>query len=92
MEWIQFALFVLSVAISLANQKKTPAPPKAIIDDFDFPQMDEGTPKAVFFGECWSTGWCVIGLGNFGQTTILKPPGASVRLRNMREKNEVSSE
>lgn len=85
MEWVQFAMFVLSIAISLANQKKAPAPPKAEIDEFDFPQTDEGTPRAVYFGECWSTSWCVIGLGNFRQISIFMPGGVIDQLRRHRD-------
>lgn len=37
----------------------------ASLEDFDFPQADEGTPQAVFFGDCWTDGWMVLWYGNY---------------------------
>lgn len=46
----------------------------ASISDFDFPQADEGTPQAVFFGDCWTEGWMVLWFGNY-RTTKIKSKG-----------------
>ena len=44
------------------------------LEDFDFPQADEGTPQAVFFGDCWTEGWMVLWYGNY-RTTKIKSGG-----------------
>lgn len=61
---------VASVAIQ-AILVKTPKPQgPAALEDFDFPQADEGTPQAVFFGDCWTEGWMVLWYGNYRTTKI----------------------
>lgn len=45
-------------------------PPEAF-SEIDFPQADEGTPQAVFFGECWTQDWMVLGVGNYRTTPIM---------------------
>ena len=56
---------VASVLISTALAPK-PAPLQpAAFDEFDFPQINEGTPQAVVFGECWTGDWQVLGKGDF---------------------------
>lgn len=44
------------------------------LEDFDFPQAEEGTPQAVFFGDCWTQGWMVLWFGNY-RTTKIKSKG-----------------
>lgn len=70
--WVQIALFVASLIISYALQPKQTQAKPATADDFDFPTTDDGTPKCVVFGDVWITGWCVIGVGNYRNTTIYK--------------------
>lgn len=53
-------------AILLKPQQTKPA----ALEDFDFPQADEGTPQAVFFGDCWTEGWMVLWYGNYRTTKI----------------------
>lgn len=55
---------VASVAIQAILVKPQNVAPTALAD-FDFPQADEGTPQAVFFGDCWSEGWMVLWYGNY---------------------------
>lgn len=45
------------------------------LSDIAFPQADEGTPQAVFFGECWTGDWAVLGVGNYRTTPIVKSGG-----------------
>lgn len=45
--------------------------PPAALSDFDFPQADEGTPQAVYFGDCWTDGWMVLWYGNYGTAKIM---------------------
>lgn len=58
--------FVLATA--LTPKPKTPAP--ATLKDFEFPQVDEGTPQAVVFGEVWIEGWMVLSYGNLRTKSI----------------------
>jgi hypothetical protein len=47
---------------------------QASLEDFDFPQVDEGTPQAVYFGDCWTDGWMVLWYGDY-RTTKIKSKG-----------------
>ena len=40
--------------------------------DWNFPQIDEGTPQCVFFGDCWPEDWQVLAYGNYRTTEIKK--------------------
>lgn len=67
------ASFVIQVALAPATSS-TQSPP-ATADDFDFPQSDEGTPQAVFFGECWSSDWTVLAVGDYRNEAITSSVG-----------------
>lgn len=67
-------LLVASVVVSAALAPKAQTPKPAAFEDFDFPQVDEGTPRAVFFGDCWSEGWTILAVGNY-RTTSIKADG-----------------
>jgi hypothetical protein len=60
-----FILLGASFAISIAMMPKVVPPQAASFDDFDFPQVEEGTPHAVIFGDCWSGSWMVLDYGDF---------------------------
>lgn len=66
------ASFVLN-AIFTPKAKNNQSP--ASQGDFDFPQAEEGTPQAVYFGECWSDAWMVLATGNYRVTEIRKSGG-----------------
>lgn len=55
---------VAATAISALLVKPQTRKPTAL-EDFEFPQVDEGTPQAVFFGDCWTDGWFVLWYGNY---------------------------
>jgi hypothetical protein len=57
-------------ALTAKTQKMKPA----ALADFDFPQVEEGTPQAIFFGDCWSEDWFVLWFGNY-RTTKIKSKG-----------------
>lgn len=64
---------VASYAIqSLTMKQQTQKP--ASLEEFDFPQVDEGTPHAVVFGDGWTAGWQVLWYGNF-RTIKIKSGG-----------------
>ena len=76
MGW-EYALYWLAASLVLSIiLAPTPVVPKpAAFEDFDFPQSDEGTPQAVYFGECWSTSWMVLGVGDYRTSAIRKRGG-----------------
>lgn len=69
-----FIIVVASIIISSALAPKPPVPEPAALADFDFPTYDEGTPQAVFFGDCWTSDWMVLGVGNY-RTSPIKSKG-----------------
>lgn len=76
MGW-EYALYALvaSFVLSLVMAPKAIVPKPAAFDDFEFPQADEGTPQAVYFGECWSTSWMVLAVGDYRSSPIRKKGG-----------------
>lgn len=68
---VSFALMFASFAITalLAPNQRIEA---ATLEDFDFPQVEEGTEQAVFFGDCWTAGWQVVWWGNMRTKKIRK--------------------
>lgn len=68
--WIIAALVVSFLLTALVTPHQTNTTRPAAITDFDFPQFEEGTPQAVFFGDCWSTGWMVLWYGNLRSEPI----------------------
>lgn len=53
---------------------KNPHRDPAATEDIDFPQADEGTPEAVFFGDNWTSGFQVLWHGNM-RTIKIKSGG-----------------
>ena len=51
------------IAAALASKPKVAKPPA--LTDWEFPVADEGTPQSVWFGDCWSPSWMVLGVGNY---------------------------
>lgn len=66
---------VASYAIQAILVKPQPQQGPAALSDFDFPQADEGTPQAVFFGDCWTEGWMVLWYGNYRTSKIQSKGG-----------------
>lgn len=70
--WVQVALFIASLVISYLMQPKPPKAKPSAFEDFQFPTIEDGTPKMVVFGDVWITDWCVIGVGNYRTSPIIK--------------------
>lgn len=66
-------LMVASYAIQSLTMKTQKLKP-ASLEDFEIAQVEEGTPHAVFFGDCWTAGWVVLWYGNF-RTKKIKSGG-----------------
>lgn len=74
LEYVLYAL-AASFLMSLLMAPKTIVPKPAAFEDFEFPQADEGSPQAVYFGECWSTSWMVLAAGDYRSVPIRKKGG-----------------
>lgn len=75
MGWDTAIYFMIaSLVISIALAPKIQAPEPTAFEDIDFPQSDEGTPQAVFFGDCWTGDWTVLTVTNY-RTTEVKSEG-----------------
>lgn len=57
-------LMVASVALQAVLVKPQKVKP-ASLEEFDFPQFEEGTPEAVFFGDVWTDGEFILFYGNY---------------------------
>lgn len=72
-----FAWALISMVASYAIQafliKRQSARPTAL-EEIDFPQAEEGTPHAVFFGDNWTAGYQVLWYGNM-RTRKIKSGG-----------------
>lgn len=66
-----FYLLIASFVISLAMTPKITSQKPAAFEDIEFPQAAEGTPQAVFFGDCWSGDWTVLAVGDYRTRPIL---------------------
>ena len=70
---IAFALLVVSAAITALTTKRPSIQNEkpATLDEFQIPQIKEGTPQAVVFGDVWLTGWQVLWYGNLQVDPIM---------------------
>lgn len=73
--WVQIAILVVSMVISYAMRPKPKSPKPASIGDFDMPVVEEGTEQAVFFGDCWISGWQVLSYGNLRTSKVRTKSG-----------------
>lgn len=72
-----FALstLVASYWITSMIQTKTETQKPATLEEFDFPQIEEGTPQCVIFGDVWVSDWAVLWYGNL-RTSAIKSDGS----------------
>lgn len=73
MNFIIQALVMLAISfiISTALAPKPPKREPEKLDELDFPQVDEGTPECVVFGDCWVKDWTILGIGNYRTTEMV---------------------
>lgn len=67
---VAFVLLAASYAITASMAKRQPAKKPEALEDFDFPQLDEGTTQAVVFGDVWVKDWMVLWYGDYKVTPI----------------------
>jgi len=69
------AVLIVSYFVGQAMATKPKKPKPAAIEDFEFPQYDEGTPQCVFWGDCWTEDWMVLDYGNYRTTKVKSKSG-----------------
>lgn len=75
MELLVIALVMLVVSYVIQSfLVKRPAIEPASMEDFDFPQMEEGTAEFVVFGDGWTDGPMMLWYGGF-RTKKIKAEG-----------------
>ena len=70
-----FAIATLVVSYLLTPKQKVETPKPATLDEFDFPQIEEGTPQCVIFGDVWIPDWTVLWFGNMRTSAIRSKGG-----------------
>lgn len=68
------ALLVASYTVQILLTPKPTVPKAASLDEFDLPQIEEGTPQAVVFGDVWTPDWLVLWYGDL-RTSPIKSNG-----------------
>lgn len=74
--WIPVAKFVGTIVASyvltaaLTPKPKGPQQTVAALEDWDMPQIDEGTPRAVAFGTVRQKGYVLLGYGNYRTQSV----------------------
>lgn len=71
----QIAILIISIYLQVALAPKPNEPKPAAFSDIDVPQVAEGTPEAVIFGDVWSPDWTVVAMGNFRTTPVKSSAG-----------------
>jgi len=72
---IYILILVVTTYVTMSRMPKAEPPKPQAFEDFDFPQVDEGTPQAVVFGDCWSSDWTVLAVGNYRTAAIRSSGG-----------------
>lgn len=72
--WAWALVSLVASYVLSAVTMKTPNQKPAVLEDFDIPQFQEGTPHAIVFGDVWLEGWQILWYGNF-RTTKIKSGG-----------------
>lgn len=68
-------MLVASFAIQVLLMPKPEKPKPAALEDFDFPQVEEGTPQSVVFGDVWIKDWHVLWFGNLRTSAVKQKTG-----------------
>ncbi|MBI1620024.1 hypothetical protein [Aquamicrobium zhengzhouense] len=68
-------MLVASYFIQVALAPKPEVPKPVSLEDFDFPQVDEGTPQSVVFGDVWISDWHVLWYGNMRVSEVKSGSG-----------------
>lgn len=72
---ITLVLMAASYAITSMIARKQATKKPASVEEFDFPQPDEGTAQSVVFGDVWTKDWVVLWYGDYQVTPIKSKKG-----------------
>lgn len=73
---VEFLYYLAAtIIISYAMRPKAQNAKPTAFEDIDFPQADEGTPQAVIFGDCWTSDWTVLSVGNYRTEAVNEGSG-----------------
>lgn len=72
---IAIVLLIASMVITALMAPKPVKPKPAAITDFQFPQVQDGTPQSVIFGDVWSPDYQILWYGNLRTTDIRQSNG-----------------
>jgi hypothetical protein len=72
---IRIIIMIAAYFIGQALAPKPQKPKPVALEDIEFPQVDEGTPQEVIFGDCWTESWQVLWYGNYRTTEIRRKSG-----------------
>jgi hypothetical protein len=64
------ATILAGYVIQALTQPAPTKPSPAAFEDFEFPQMEEGTPQSVVFGDTWTEDWMVGYYGNYRTSEV----------------------
>jgi hypothetical protein len=73
--WFFVGIILAAAYVSYSSQPKVQVPKPAALEEFDFPQFEEGTAQVVTFGDCWTGDWMVLGVGNYRNSKIKTDSG-----------------
>jgi Na+-transporting methylmalonyl-CoA/oxaloacetate decarboxylase gamma subunit len=71
---IAFAMLVVSYVIQSFLAPKPEKPKPSALEEWEFPQMEDGTPQTILFGDGWLEGPMVAHYGNY-RTKAIKSEG-----------------
>lgn len=63
-------MIAISLLITTAMAPKPARREPEQFEDLDFPQVEDGTPQCVVFGDVWISDWTILGLGNYRTTEM----------------------
>lgn len=68
-------MLIASYMIQALITPKPEKPKPAALEEFEFPQVDEGTPQSVIFGDVWIPDWMVLWYGNMRSSSVKAKSG-----------------
>lgn len=72
---IGLLLMAASVLITSMMVHKQKPPTPAGLEEFDIPQVEEGVPQGVLFGQGWTKGWQSLWYGDLDTVKIKAKSG-----------------
>lgn len=68
-------MMIVSYTITALITPKPTTPKPGTLEDFDYPQVSEGTPQPVVFGDCWTGDQFILWYGSLKTQAIRSSSG-----------------